>query len=107
MTEIDPVKNSAALALNSLDEWLKPEPIPKNMLTMSDTAYVTHEPFGVTLVIGAWNFPISVTMLPVIGALAAGNAVLIKPSEISANVSHAFARWIPEYLDTVRFFSQI
>ena len=47
--------------------------VSKDLLTMMDDAYIKHEPFGVVLIIGAWNYPVQLTLGPVVGALAAGN----------------------------------
>ena len=62
-------------------------------------ATVRPEPFGVALVIAPWNYPVHLLLLPMVGALAAGNAVVGKPSEVSAHTSAALARLVPEYLD--------
>jgi acyl-CoA reductase-like NAD-dependent aldehyde dehydrogenase len=51
--------------------------VSKDLLTMMDDAYIKYEPFGVVLVIGAWNYPVQLTLGPVVGALAAGNEVYI------------------------------
>lgn len=59
------------------------------------------DPYGVVLVIGAWNYPLQLTLLPVAGAIAAGNCVIIKPSEISPATSRLMAELIPKYLDQV------
>ena len=59
------------------------------------------DPFGVVLVIGAWNYPLQLTLLPVASAIAAGNCVVIKPSEISFNTAKFIEKMIPKYLDNV------
>jgi aldehyde dehydrogenase (NAD+) len=61
--------------------------------------WVEHEPYGTVLVIGAWNYPFYLTLGPAIGAIAAGNTVLLKPSEIAAASSHLMAELVPRYLD--------
>jgi aldehyde dehydrogenase (NAD+) len=60
---------------------------------------VVREPLGVVLVIAPWNYPVHLALLPVIGAIAAGNCVVVKPSEVSAHTSATLARLVPEYLD--------
>lgn len=75
------------LALSKLSEWAAPRPVDKNLLTISDEVYVQPEPLGVVLIIGAWNYPIAVTFQPLVGAIAAGNAAVIKPSEVSAHTA--------------------
>lgn len=59
--------------VRKLKEWAAPRPVEKNLLTISDTAYIRPEPLGVVLIIGAWNYPWAVTIQPLIGAIAAGN----------------------------------
>lgn len=74
---------------------------------MMDDVVVYSEPFGVVLVLGAWNYPLQLAMVPFASAIAAGNVVILKPSEISANCSKLMAEKIPQYLDNVRTFKKI
>lgn len=62
-------------------------------------AWVRPEPYGTVLIIGAWNFPFYLTLGPLVGALAAGNTVAIKPSEVTPACSALMAKLIPQYLD--------
>lgn len=68
---------------------------------MLDEVVIFKEPYGVTLIIGAWNYPLQLTLCPVIGAIAAGNCVIIKPSEVSSSVAKIIGELIPKYLDNV------
>ncbi|MBW0011991.1 aldehyde dehydrogenase family protein [Mycobacterium sp.] len=61
--------------------------------------WVEYEPYGTVLIIGAWNYPFYLTLGPAVGAIAAGNAVVLKPSEIAAASSHLMAELVPRYLD--------
>ena len=63
--------------------WGKDEYVEKNVLTMMDTTYIHREPVGVVLVMGAWNYPVQLSLQPVTGAIASGNCVVIKPSELA------------------------
>ncbi|KAK7069369.1 aldehyde dehydrogenase 3, member A2, partial [Halocaridina rubra] len=83
--------------LNRLDKWVKEEPVPSKI--PFDKSYIYKEPYGVVLVMGAWNYPLQLTMLPVAGAIAAGNAVVIKPSEVSPATAAALANLVPKYVD--------
>lgn len=76
--------NSIDYCLANLDEWTKPVKLEKHQLGDPEIHY---EPKGVVLVIGAWNYPAALTFQPTAEALAAGNTVLIKPSEVSSNTS--------------------
>lgn len=103
MMEIDFTRNEVVHALNHISEWVKPTKVGKDLLTMMDDAYIKPEPFGVVLVIGAWNYPVQLTLAPVIGALAAGNCVVLKPSEVSEHTSALLERLCPLYLDKDAF----
>ncbi|XP_032354824.1 aldehyde dehydrogenase, dimeric NADP-preferring isoform X2 [Camelus ferus] len=85
--------------IQKLPEWAADEPVEKTPQTQQDEPYIHSEPLGVVLVIGAWNYPFSLTIQPMVGAIAAGNAVLIKPSELSENTASLLAAVIPQYLD--------
>lgn len=61
--------------MSKLAEWAAPRHVAKNLLTISDEVYIRPEPLGVVLIIGAWNYPIAVTLQPLVGAIAAGKAV--------------------------------
>lgn len=77
---------------------LQPE---KTFVNMLDDVLIYKDPFGVVLVIGAWNYPIQLTLLPVAAAIAAGNCVVIKPSEVAPASAKFIADFIPKYLDNV------
>ncbi|WP_374023468.1 aldehyde dehydrogenase family protein [Mycobacterium sp. HNNTM2301] len=61
--------------------------------------WIEYEPYGTVLIIGAWNYPFYLTLGPAAGAIAAGNAVILKPSEIAAASAHLMAELVPRYLD--------
>jgi aldehyde dehydrogenase (NAD+) len=87
--------------LDHLADWLRPEPAPvPERLGADTTAWTQYDPLGVVLVIAPWNYPLQLLLTPVVGALAAGNAVVVKPSELAPATSAALARLMPEYLDT-------
>ncbi len=67
------------------------------------TAEIRHDPLGVTLIIGAWNYPFQLTLGPLIGAIAGGNAAVIKPSELTPNCAAVIARAVEKYLDVDAF----
>jgi hypothetical protein len=70
--EIDLTVDEITNHLNHLDDWIKPEPVQKDLLNKMFDCFIKREPFGVCLIIGAWNYPVQLTMLPLIGALSAG-----------------------------------
>nr|XP_057943501.1 aldehyde dehydrogenase family 3 member A2b [Doryrhamphus excisus] len=97
--EILGLEEEISLAIRKLKEWAAPRPVEKNLLTLSDTVYIKPEPLGVVLIIGAWNYPWAVTLQPLIGAIAAGNAAVIKPSEVSAHTAKVMEDLLPLYID--------
>ncbi|MCW7942779.1 aldehyde dehydrogenase [Streptomyces hygroscopicus] len=100
-TEIDFTVREIDHTLHHLGEWLNPEPAPVPAHLGGDaTAWTQYDPLGVVLVIAPWNYPAQLLLTPMIGALAAGNAVVAKPSELAPVTSAALARLLPAYLDT-------
>ncbi|KAL0490153.1 aldehyde dehydrogenase [Acrasis kona] len=88
-------------AISNLKSWMKPKIQPNlTVMNMPGTAMIHKEPYGTVLIISPFNYPISLLTKPLVGALAAGNCAIVKPSELSENVSATFARLIPRYLDT-------
>ncbi|MFC8359854.1 aldehyde dehydrogenase family protein [Streptomyces griseorubiginosus] len=100
-TEIDFTIREIDHTLDHLADWLRPEsaPVPAH-LGADATAWTQYDPLGVVLVIAPWNYPAQLLLAPVVGALAAGNAVVAKPSELAPATSAAVARLVPAYLDT-------
>jgi acyl-CoA reductase-like NAD-dependent aldehyde dehydrogenase len=68
---------------------------------MLDDVIIRKEPYGIALVMGAWNYPLQLSMIPFGAAIAAGNVAILKPSEISANCAKFMTEKIPQYLDNV------
>ncbi|MFG2122544.1 aldehyde dehydrogenase family protein [Streptomyces sp. NPDC048710] len=100
-TEIDFTIREIDHTLEHLDEWLRPEsaPVPAH-LGADATAWTQYDPLGVVLVIAPWNYPAQLLLAPMVGALASGNAVVAKPSELAPATSAALAELIPAHLDT-------
>lgn len=84
--------------LHEVDNFAKPENKPGSFLTFFDKIYVQHEPLGVVLVMGAWNYPLLLSLQPLAGAMAAGNCVIMKMSEHSPNTGKVLADLFPKYL---------
>ncbi|KAJ3308103.1 Aldehyde dehydrogenase [Blyttiomyces sp. JEL0837] len=97
--EILPTKNEIIEALENLDEWMAPEHPEVPAFFALDTCEIRKEPLGVALVIGAWNYSFLLTLCPVIAAIAAGNCVVVKPSEVSQHMAALLAEWLPKVLD--------
>ncbi|KAH8113432.1 aldehyde dehydrogenase [Phellopilus nigrolimitatus] len=86
-------------AYNKVDKWAKPEKAPFNLNFTLLNPRVLKEPKGVVLIIGAYNYPAFVTFSPMAGAIAAGNAVVLKPSETSSAMAALVTDLFPKYLD--------
>ncbi|XP_042870802.1 aldehyde dehydrogenase, dimeric NADP-preferring-like isoform X4 [Penaeus japonicus] len=100
LLELNLLKDDITHILARLDEWVKPEKIAANLVTLFDKPLIFHDPYGVVLIMGAWNYPLQLSLLPVSGAIAAGNCVIIKPSELSPATSQVVAELLPKYLDS-------
>ncbi|MBS0198959.1 MAG: aldehyde dehydrogenase family protein [Proteobacteria bacterium] len=99
LTETAFLRAEIAHTLKHLRRWLRPKRIAIPLSLQPAHGRLVPEPLGVALVIAPWNYPVQLPLAPLIGALAAGNAVVLKPSEVSPNVSATLARLIPRYLD--------
>lgn len=98
-SEIGMVLSELRLTRKKLASWMKPQRVRTSLVAVPGRSFVQREPLGVVLIIGAWNYPFHLLCLPLVGALAAGNCVVLKPSELCPNVSAFLAQWIPRYLD--------
>uniref|UniRef100_A0A8C4Y1M1 Aldehyde dehydrogenase domain-containing protein n=1 Tax=Gopherus evgoodei TaxID=1825980 RepID=A0A8C4Y1M1_9SAUR len=107
LSEIIMVKNEVNYALNNLSSWMKDKGVDKNLVTQLDTAFIRKEPYGVVLIIGPWNYPLQLILVPLVGAIVAGNCVIIKPSEICSSSEKLLAETLPSYLDKSPDFARI
>lgn len=98
--EIGVVKKSADYSLSSVQSWMAPKKGRIPLVFFPASGEVVPEPFGLVLIFASWNFPITLALDPLIGAISAGNAVVIKPSELAPECSSFLANTIPLYLDT-------
>ncbi|WP_460741508.1 aldehyde dehydrogenase family protein [Mariniluteicoccus endophyticus] len=83
----------------NLKTWLSPRRVGVPSVLQPATAHVQPQPLGVVLVMSPWNYPVQLLLSPIVGALAAGNTVLVKPSEVAARTSALMARLLPRYVD--------
>ncbi|XP_075019642.1 aldehyde dehydrogenase family 3 member B1-like [Calonectris borealis] len=99
VSEVVVCKNELHDTLNSLSQWMKDKHVERNLATRLDSAFIRKDPYGVVLIIAPWNYPINLLLQPLIGAIAAGNCVVVKPSEITKNTERLMAEVLPGYLD--------
>jgi aldehyde dehydrogenase (NAD+) len=93
------VLREAAGLRRHLDAWARTESVRTPPLLWPGRSRIRHEPLGVVLVIGPWNYPINLVLVPLAAALAAGNCAVVKPSEMAPTTSATLAELIPRYLD--------
>lgn len=99
-SEIDLVMNEVRTALANLTRWTSAKTVVRHPLTILDaTVTLTRMPHGLVLIISPWNYPILLSLQPLIGAIAAGNTVVLKPSEISRETSRTLTTLLSRYLD--------
>jgi len=84
------------LFIKNTKKWSKRKKVSTNFANFPSKSYIIPEPLGNTLVIGAWNYPFQLSLIPAISSLAAGNTVIIKPSELPAKTSAIMAKIINE-----------
>lgn len=93
-------------AIQSLRKWTKKKKVRTNLLNLPARSYIQPEPLGVALIIGAWNYPYQLSLAPAIAAMAAGCTIILKPSELPLNTSHAMASIIGKAFDK-QFFAVV
>lgn len=107
MTEIGMVYDEMRFMKRRLSGWAKPKRVRTPLANFKSVSRIYSEPYGVVLIISPWNYPFMLTMEPLIGAIAAGNCAVVKPSNYSLNVSsviHAILKeaFDPSYITTVQ-----
>ncbi|KAF5207860.1 Aldehyde dehydrogenase [Thalictrum thalictroides] len=98
--EVGMLTKSARYALKGVTQWMAPKKIPLPLAAFPSTAKMVPEPLGVVLIFSSWNFPFGLSLEPLIGAIAAGNTVVVKPSELAPASSSILATLLPLYLDS-------
>lgn len=93
-------------AIAKVSAWAKPKRVSTNLINLPGRSYILPEPLGVCLVIGAWNYPYQLCFAPAIAAIAAGNTVIIKPSELASHSSKAISELVAKYFDP-NFFTVV
>ncbi len=99
MTEIYPVLTEARHAIKYLKSWMSKEKVSTPLALTGSSSWVHYEPKGVCLIIAPWNFPFNLTFVPLISAIAAGNTVILKPSEHSTATSQLMAKMVADLFD--------
>ncbi|WP_232353720.1 aldehyde dehydrogenase [[Bacillus] enclensis] len=105
-TEIGFLLEEIRFTLKHIDDWAAPVKVKTAKTHVGSKAYKIPEPYGSALIIAPWNYPFQLALAPVIGAIAAGNTVVIKPSELTPHTSNLISRifhshFDPEYLAVI------
>ncbi|MBW0498921.1 hypothetical protein O181_038636 [Austropuccinia psidii MF-1] len=97
--ELIGLRKEAFFAYKNLKSWLTPQNVKTELVWLAAKPKVYHEPKGVVLIIGAWNYPLAVLLGPLIGAIAGGNSIILKPSENCPATSQLVTKLIQKYMD--------
>jgi aldehyde dehydrogenase (NAD+) len=100
LADIASTAGEAKDAAKNVRKWMRRKYRMLEMSQLPGRGRVEYEPYGTVLIIGAWNFPFALTLGPAVGAIAAGNTMVLKPSEVAAASSALMAELVPKYLDS-------
>ena len=98
LSEIVPVLQEIDFALKNIDRWTKTEKVKTPLIQFPSSSYIYPEPYGVVLIIGPWNYPFQLLFAPLVGAVAAGNCAVLKPSQYAPATTELTARLVKDYL---------
>lgn len=96
-TEVGILLDEIKYVLKHTRRWARPEKVRTPLAQFKSTSYIYPEPYGVALIMAPWNYPFQLAMAPLVGAIAAGNCAIIKPSEYAPATSGLIARLVREY----------
>ena len=99
-TELGMVRSEIHHALKHLAAWTRPKSVCTPLVHQAGTSWIQYEPLGKILIIAPWNYPIQLTLVPLVNALAAGNQTVLKPSELAPHCAKLFAQKLPNSVDT-------
>lgn len=99
VTETSYVISDIKDTIKNINSWAKPKWVLPSLLNFPSSDYILHEPYGKVLIISPWNYPYQLALCPLIAAVAAGNQVVVKPSELTPNTSKIIAKIISEVFD--------
>jgi aldehyde dehydrogenase (NAD+) len=102
-TDVKYISSEVDHVLAHLRRRMKPLPVSSPLVFAPSHSQVRFDPLGVALIIGTWNYPVMLTLSPLIAAISGGNTAVIKPSEVAPATAEVIARCLPEYLDRGAF----
>lgn len=99
MMEVSQVKSEINMAINHVEQWSRPKRVRTPLSLFPAKSYVYKEPYGVSLIIAPWNYPVNLSLIPLVGAIAAGNCAVVKCSKKCVNTSRVIASIINSTFD--------
>ncbi|HEY2448535.1 MAG TPA: aldehyde dehydrogenase family protein [Mycobacterium sp.] len=99
LADVATTAGEARYAAKNVKKWMRRKHRLLELAQLPGRGWVEYEPYGTVLIIGAWNYPFYLTLGPAVGAIAAGNTVVLKPSEIAPASAALMAELVPRYLD--------
>lgn len=99
LTEINVVQSDLKDTIKNIHAWAKPKKVRASILNFPSSDYIYTEPYGKTLIISPWNYPFQLAICPLIAAYAAGNSIVLKPSELTPHTSSLISKIIRETFD--------
>lgn len=103
IAELGVIYSELDFTLNNLEKWMEAKSVEAPFTHRGTKNHIVYEPLGVTLIISPWNYPLQLALVPAIGAIAAGNTVILKPSELAEHTSHLLSKMIAETFDPAVF----
>ena len=100
-SELGIVKEELKFTLRHLKKWMKPVRVPTPLAHFKSTSRILYEPFGTVLIMSPWNYPVNLTLAPLVGAIAAGNCAAVKPSNYSPATSAVLDKFPAEYISVI------
>ena len=98
-TEVGGCLEEIKYTIKHIKAWAKPKAVATPFIHLPASAKIYPEPLGVVLIIAPWNYPVQLLISPLVGAIAAGNCAVLKPSELALHTSHLLAEILPNYFD--------
>lgn len=99
MADISMVRSEVRLIQRNLKKWLRPQRVSTPIAAQPGRSWIQQEPFGLALILGTWNYPFQQILIPLAGALAAGNSAVVKLSEVAPHSAALMAKELENYID--------
>jgi aldehyde dehydrogenase (NAD+) len=99
LTETGTVLSEINYSIKHLESWMSPKKVRTNLANLPGKSYIIPEPLGVVLIIAPWNYPFQLLLMPLVGAIAAGNCAVVKPSEFATATEQLMQKIIEETFD--------